>query len=102
MPLYEYQCKKCKHKFEKIQKFSARHVKKCPECGGALEQLIHAPSVQFKGSGFYATDYGSKTKPNDMSSGQKEDTQGTSKEKVESETKAKANKPEAKKASKDS
>ena len=60
MPLYEYQCKKCKHRFEKIQKFSDRPVKKCPECGGAVEQLLSAPAVQFKGSGWYVTDYARK------------------------------------------
>lgn len=62
MPLYEYQCKKCKHKFEKIQKFSDQPVKKCPECGGPLEKLLHAPAVQFKGTGWYVTDYGGKDK----------------------------------------
>ena len=62
MPLYEYECKKCHHRFEKIQTFSAKHVKKCPECGGPIEQLISAPSVQFKGSGWYVTDY-AKSKP---------------------------------------
>ena len=61
MPLYEYQCKKCKHKFEKIQKFSDRPIKKCPECGGLLEKVQHAPNVQFKGSGWYVTDYGGKS-----------------------------------------
>jgi putative FmdB family regulatory protein len=60
VPLYEYQCKKCKHKFEKIQKFSDSPVKKCPECGGPVEQLISAPAVQFKGSGWYVTDYARK------------------------------------------
>ncbi|HXO38705.1 MAG TPA: FmdB family zinc ribbon protein [Candidatus Acidoferrum sp.] len=60
MPLYEYQCKKCKHKFEKIQKFSDRPIKKCPECGGPLDKIQHAPNVQFKGSGWYVTDYGGK------------------------------------------
>jgi putative FmdB family regulatory protein len=60
VPLYEYKCKKCKHKFEKIQKFSDRPVKKCPECGGPVEKLLHAPAVQFKGSGWYVTDYGGK------------------------------------------
>ena len=60
MPLYEYQCKKCKHRFEKIQKFSDRPVRKCPECGGPVEQLLHAPAVQFKGSGCYVTDYAGK------------------------------------------
>ncbi len=60
MPLYEYQCKKCKHKFEKIRKFSDPPIRKCPECGGTVEQLLHAPAVQFKGSGWYVTDYGGK------------------------------------------
>jgi putative FmdB family regulatory protein len=60
MPLYEYQCKKCHHRFEKIQKFSDPHVKKCPECGGPVEQMISAASVQFKGSGWYVTDYPKK------------------------------------------
>lgn len=62
MPLYEYQCKKCKHKFEKIQKFSDQPIKKCPECGGPVEKLLHAPAVQFKGTGWYVTDYGGKDK----------------------------------------
>ena len=61
MPLYEYQCKKCGHRFEKIQKFSDKMVKKCPECGGAVEQLVSAPAVQFKGSGWYVTDYAKKS-----------------------------------------
>ena len=60
MPLYEYQCKKCKHRFEKIQKFSDPPVRKCPECGGPVEQLLHAPAVQFKGSGWDVTDYAGK------------------------------------------
>jgi putative FmdB family regulatory protein len=61
MPLYEYECKKCGHRFEKIQKFSDKMVKKCPECGGQVEQMISAPAVQFKGSGWYVTDYAKKT-----------------------------------------
>ena len=61
MPLYEYECKKCHHRFERIQKFSDPHVKKCPECGGPVEQVISAPAVQFKGSGWYVTDYGKNT-----------------------------------------
>jgi len=60
MPLYEYQCKKCGHRFERIQKFSDPPVKKCPECGGKVEQLLSAPAVQFKGSGWYVTDYAKK------------------------------------------
>jgi putative FmdB family regulatory protein len=61
MPLYEYECKKCGHRFEKIQKFSDKMVKKCPECGGLVEQMISAPAVQFKGSGWYVTDYAKKS-----------------------------------------
>src|SRR5260370_101295 len=61
MPLYEYECKKCHHRIEKIQSFSARHIKKCPDCGGVLEQVISAPAVQFKGSGWYVTDYAKKS-----------------------------------------
>jgi putative FmdB family regulatory protein len=60
MPLYEYECKKCAHRFEKILKFSDKPVRKCPECGGAVEQVISAPAVQFKGAGWYVTDYAKK------------------------------------------
>jgi len=61
MPLYEYQCQKCGHRFERIQRFSDPLVKKCPECGGKVEQLLSAPAVQFKGSGWYVTDYAKKS-----------------------------------------
>jgi putative FmdB family regulatory protein len=61
MPLYEYLCKKCHHRFERIQKFSDPHIKKCPECGGPVEQVLSAPAVQFKGSGWYVTDYAKKS-----------------------------------------
>src|SRR4029077_20579229 len=61
MPLYEYECKKCGHRFEKIQKFSDKMVKKCPECGGQVEQMLSAPAVQVKGSGWYVTDYAKKS-----------------------------------------
>jgi len=68
VPLYEYQCKKCQHRFEKIQKFSDAPVKKCPECGGPVEQLLSPPAVQFKGSGWYVTDYARKGASSDSSS----------------------------------
>ena len=61
MPLYEYQCAKCGHRFERIKKFSDPPEKKCPECGGKVEQLLSAPAVQFKGSGWYVTDYARKS-----------------------------------------
>jgi putative FmdB family regulatory protein len=62
VPLYEYRCKDCGHQFEKIQSYSAPDEKECPVCHGPVERLISASSVQFKGSGWYATDYASKSK----------------------------------------
>jgi putative FmdB family regulatory protein len=61
LPLYEYQCKKCKHRFEKIQLFSDKPIKKCPECGGPVEKLLSAPAIQFKGAGWYVNDYAKKS-----------------------------------------
>jgi putative FmdB family regulatory protein len=90
MPLYEYQCKKCGHLFEKIQKFSDKPVKKCPECGGPVEQTISAPAVQFKGSGWYVTDYARKSNASsDSGSKDTKDTKETKKDekKTESTTK---------------
>jgi putative FmdB family regulatory protein len=72
MPLYEYQCQKCGHRFEKIQKFSDPTIKKCPECGGRVEQLLSAPAVQFKGSGWYVTDYANKSQSASSSDGAKD------------------------------
>jgi putative FmdB family regulatory protein len=61
MPLYEYQCKKCGHRFELIQSFSAEDAKECPVCQGEVERLISTPArPHFKGSGFYSTDYAAK------------------------------------------
>ena len=57
MPLYEYQCDQCGHRFEKIQKFSDPLEDKCPTCGGPVHKLMSSPAIQFKGSGFYITDY---------------------------------------------
>ncbi len=85
MPLYEYQCKKCKHRFEKILKFSDKHISKCPECGGPVEHLLSAPAVQFKGSGWYVTDYAKKSSAPHASSSSESDS-GT-KEKATKETK---------------
>jgi putative FmdB family regulatory protein len=57
MPLYEYECESCGTRFERIQKFSDPPVTVCPECGGAVRKLLSSPAIQFKGSGFYITDY---------------------------------------------
>jgi len=101
VPLYEYQCKKCKHRFEKIRKFSDPPIKKCPQCGGPVEQLLHAPAVQFKGSGWYVTDYAGK-KPeaatnNSDGSSDKPEKKETAPSPKDKESKPK--KAEAKKAS---
>jgi putative FmdB family regulatory protein len=82
MPLYEYECKKCHHRFERIQKFSDPHVKKCPKCGGPIEQVISAPAVQFKGSGWYVTDYAKKS-----STGSASSSNGDSSSKKDTKTK---------------
>ena len=91
MPLYEYQCKKCGHRFEKIQKFSDKMVKKCPECGGPVEQLVSAPAVQFKGSGWYATDYAKKAQAPATDSG-KDSKEAKKEEKPKTETSTKETK----------
>jgi putative FmdB family regulatory protein len=60
MPLYEYECDACGHRFERIQKFSDPPVDKCPTCGGKVHKLLSSPAIQFKGSGWYITDYAKK------------------------------------------
>lgn len=60
MPLYEYKCVKCGHRFEKIESHSASVTKKCPKCGAKAERQLGAPAIQFKGSGWYVTDYAGK------------------------------------------
>jgi putative FmdB family regulatory protein len=61
MPLYEYRCESCGHQFEVIQKFSDAHVDVCPNCkSGPVVKLLSSPAIQFKGSGFYITDYARK------------------------------------------
>ena len=62
MPLYEYKCNKCSATFEVIQKITELPMKKCPQCGGSVKKVISAPAIQFKGSGFYITDYAKKEK----------------------------------------
>ena len=62
MPLYEYQCESCNTRFERIQKFSDPLVDVCPACGkGPVRKLISSPAIQFKGSGWYITDYAKKS-----------------------------------------
>ena len=78
MPLYEYECQACGHRFEVIQKFSDAPLAVCPKCGGALEKLVSSPAIQFKGSGFYLTDYGRGGK-SDMGPGKTSKADGADK-----------------------
>ena len=98
MPLYEYQCKKCGHRFEKIQKFSDKMVKKCRDCGGVVEQMISAPAVQFKGSGWYVTDYAKKSQAPASEGGSKE-SKKEEKSKSESSSKESSSKESSSKES---
>ena len=62
MPLYEYKCVKCGRRTEKIESVAGPHLKKCPHCRGKVEQVLAPPAIQFKGSGWYVTDYAGKGK----------------------------------------
>jgi putative FmdB family regulatory protein len=57
VPIYEYECESCDERFELMQKFSDKPVKKCPKCGGAVHKVLSAPALVFKGTGWYVTDY---------------------------------------------
>jgi putative FmdB family regulatory protein len=61
VPLYEYKCLKCGRHTDKIEKVGGPHLKKCPHCSGKVESVITAPAIQFKGSGWYVTDYAGKS-----------------------------------------
>jgi putative FmdB family regulatory protein len=71
LPLYEYRCLKCDRHTDKIEKMNGPHLKKCPHCGGKVESVITAPSIQFKGSGWYVNDYGRKTTGGDSGKSEK-------------------------------
>lgn len=93
MPLYEYQCTKCAQTFEKIQKFSDPPVTECPNCGGKVEQLLSAPAIQFKGAGWYVTDYAKKSGSpssgkSDVSSSSESKSEKKSETKTETKTSA--------------
>ena len=61
MPLYEYKCGKCGHTFEKIESYSAPETTKCPNCGAKAERQLSSSAIQFKGTGWYVTDYAGKS-----------------------------------------
>ena len=68
MPLYEYQCEACAHRFERIQKFSDPLLTNCPRCDGSVRKLVSSPAIQFKGTGWYVTDYAGKGKTDSSAS----------------------------------
>jgi putative FmdB family regulatory protein len=92
MPLYEYQCESCAKRFERIQKFSDPPVETCPSCGGHVKKLMSSPAIQFKGSGWYITDYAKKANSekttSDTSAAKTEGTSGASAETGSSSTPA--------------
>lgn len=88
MPLYEYQCESCKTRFERIQKFSDPPVEECPHCGkGPVRKLLSSPAIQFKGSGFYITDYAKKSSSEAGSKSSSESSTSSSSD-TKSDTKA--------------
>ena len=95
MPLYEYECEACGQRFEKIQKFSDPLVDVCPKCGkGPVRKLLSSPAIQFKGTGWYITDYkksgggGESSKSSSSSSGDSSSSESKSAESKSSESKS--------------
>lgn len=102
MPLYEYQCDACGHRFEVIQKFSDPPIEVCEKCGGTVRKLLSSPAIQFKGSGWYITDYARAGKSDKSSSGTTSASSAKSESSASSETKTESKsdaKPESKPAS---
>jgi putative FmdB family regulatory protein len=89
VPIYEYECEKCGHKFEAIQKFSDKPVKKCVLCQGPVHRLLGSPALVFKGTGWYVTDYASRDRKTAMDK-EKAEKSGTAETKSESKSESKA------------
>jgi putative FmdB family regulatory protein len=94
MPLYEYQCQACGRRFEVIQKFADPPIGTCEKCGGPVEKLLSSPAIQFKGSGWYITDYARAGKSGSDSDGgakpEKSDAKAESKSDAKSDAKGEA------------
>ena len=93
MPLYEYQCESCGHRFELIQKFSDPPAETCPKCNGVVRKLLSSPAIQFKGSGWYITDYARSGKTDSGATppaAKGESSSSSSETKTESKTESKA------------
>jgi putative FmdB family regulatory protein len=93
LPLYEYRCLKCDRHTDKIENLNGPHLKKCPHCGGKVESVLTAPAIQFKGSGWYVTDYGRKTTGGD---GQKSEKSEQSEKSEKSDKSEKSSKSDSK------
>ena len=107
MPLYEYECEACQKRFEKIQKYSDAPPDVCPHCGkGPIKKLFSSPAIQFKGSGFYITDYAKKSTSEagskSSSEGSSSSSESKSSETKSSETKSSESKSDSKPTSGDS
>src|SRR5919199_5737937 len=98
MPIYEYECTKCHAHTEAFQKVSDKPLTKCRKCGGRLEKKLSAPAIQFKGSGWYVTDYarttkGEKSESESTAEAKPDKTNKTEKTKESSPAKKTAEKP---------
>jgi len=87
LPLYEYRCLKCDRHTDKIENLKGPHLKKCPHCGGKVESVLTAPSIQFKGSGWYVTDYGKKSPGSDSAKSEKSEKSDSKPAETSKETK---------------
>jgi len=100
VPLYEYECEACHHRFERIQQYSDPIVRKCPKCGRKkVKKLLSSPAIQFKGSGFYITDYqrkGSASSLPDHSESEKKKDKDDKADKTDTSSKTPKTKPEKK------
>ena len=106
MPLYEYECKKCGKHFEKIERLQGPYLKKCPSCGGGVERLMSPPAIQFKGTGWYVTDYarggtGGAEKPDGGSAAEKAENKSEAKSESKAETKPASENKEKKRSGKE-
>ncbi|MBV8517744.1 MAG: hypothetical protein JO197_10135 [Acidobacteria bacterium] len=89
MPIYEYQCNDCRERQEILQSISDAPLEHCPKCGGTMKKLISSPAIQFKGSGFYKTDYASSSSKASSSKGEsKSESKSDAKPETKSETKS--------------
>ncbi len=85
MPLYEYQCTKCREVCEVLQKAKDKPPEKCPKCGAPVVKLISSPAIQFKGTGWYITDYPKKSS---APAGTKAETNSEAKVEAKAESKS--------------